>query len=204
MNHSQPAANGLAPRRAPAATLRVFYALWPDAAVLDALAGLTREVAAQTQGRAPPASNLHLTLAFVGDVAPEHLAALQAIGAAAAAGVSPFTLTLDRTGSFRGTGIAWLGAAAVPASLDVLARSLAEALAAEGYASDRRPFSPHVTLARRCRRPSDVALATPLRWNVDRLVLNASELRPGAPAYRELASWALGAPLATRQATGTV
>ncbi len=192
MNHPKGAADRLAPRTRGAGTLRVFYALWPDAAARDALALLTRDAATRTQGRAAPAANLHLTLAFVGDVAPDRGTDLCAIGATVAANVLPFTLTLDRTGTFRGTGITWLGASETPPHLEQLASDLTEALAAHGFAVERRAFSPHVTLARRCRTPGDVGLAAPVAWAANRLALNASDLRSGAPTYRELASWPLG------------
>jgi len=48
--------------------VRVFFALWPAATARDALAGLAHDVAARVQGRAPPDENLHMTLAFVGDI----------------------------------------------------------------------------------------------------------------------------------------
>jgi 2'-5' RNA ligase len=57
---------------------------------------------------------------------------------------------------------------------------------------DPRPFHTHVTLARRCRKRVDVSMAAPIAWPVERLVLNASELAPDGPRYRELAGWTLG------------
>jgi 2'-5' RNA ligase len=59
---------------------RMFFALWPDAAARAALAGLAAEVVRGGGGRAPAAANLHLTLAFVGAVAPERREALHAAG----------------------------------------------------------------------------------------------------------------------------
>jgi len=194
----RPPANPPAPERATAANvLRVFFALWPDAAARETLARLARGVAAQAAGRAPAPANLHLTLAFVGDVAPERIAALRTIGAAVAANVPPITLVLDRVGTFRGTGIVWLGASRVPAALERLAADLAAALATDGFPIDARAFRPHVTLARRCRRPGEVALAARVAWAAMRLVLNESNLRSGAPSYRLISSWPLGALTAT-------
>jgi 2'-5' RNA ligase len=96
MPHPESAANPLVPARA----IRVFFALWPDADARDRLAGAARDVAARTKGRAPPAANLHVTLAFIGDVAPERIGPLCAIGASVAASTAPFVLTLDSTGTF--------------------------------------------------------------------------------------------------------
>jgi 2'-5' RNA ligase len=176
----------------PFSRLRVFFALWPDAHARDRLAALAGEVAARTRGRAPPAENLHVTLAFIGEVPAERVGGLSAIGASIAAGAAPFVLTLDCTGTFRGTGITWAGATGVPTALAELARKLFDALSTQDFAVERRAFSPHVTLARRCKTPDVGTLAAPIGWTVTRLALEASETLSGAPRYRDLATWPLG------------
>jgi 2'-5' RNA ligase len=175
-----------------AAPLRTFFALWPDPAARDALAALARDTAVRLQGRAPAAGNLHVTLAFVGDVAAPRLPVLRAVGLAAASGARAFTLTLDRIGAFRGTGIAWAGASTAPAELERLVASLASALADAGFPTERRAFRPHVTLARHCLVSVSAALEAPVAWSVARVALNASETLPGGPRYRELAAWPFG------------
>jgi 2'-5' RNA ligase len=171
--------------------LRVFFAVWPDAAAGDALAKRASEVAAEAGGRAPAIENLHLTLAFVGEVAVDRVAALSAAGVAATAGVPAFELSLDRVGAFRGAGIAWAGASSVPAALAQLVAQLNDALMAQGFPTDPRPFQAHVTLARRCRRAPAAVHAAPIMWTVDGMTLNASELASGGSRYRELATWPL-------------
>lgn len=172
--------------------IRVFFAVWPDAAARDALAQLAGGVAARTHGRALAPSNLHVTVAFVGDVARERVADLLAIGAELAPDIPSFDLTLDSVGTFRGTGIAWAGPSTTPAVLRLLAQRLAGGLEARGFAVELRAFHPHVTLARRCRAPKDASIATPVSFGVTRVVLNASESAGGRVRYRELAGWALG------------
>jgi 2'-5' RNA ligase len=181
---------------APDVAVRTFFALWPDAAARAVLARLAHELAVQAGGKAPAAANVHLTLAFLGEVAPSRVPNLLAMGAAAAATVPPFRLVLDRIGTFRGSGIAWAGASAVPAEMTRLVSWLATALAAGGFVLDPRPFHAHVTLARRCRKRVDVQMAMPIEWPVGRLVLNASELSSDGPRYREIGTWVLGRPIA--------
>jgi 2'-5' RNA ligase len=135
---------------------------------------------------------VHLTLAFLGDVAVTRATVLSTIGLAAASTVPPFTLTLDRTGTFRGSGIAWVGASATPRELGELAQQLRDALTTEGFALEQRVFHPHVTLARRCRTPVKTPIAAPIPWAVTRIVLNVSEPGSDGSRYRELASWPLG------------
>jgi 2'-5' RNA ligase len=178
--------------------LRVFFALWPDAGARDALSALARDTAAQARGRAPSAGNLHLTLAFLGDVAAERIGVLHALGPAVAAAVPPFTLTLDRVGAFGDGGIAWAGASAPPRDLERLVQSLTGALARDGFPTERRAFHPHVTLARHCRHPSGSGTIVSIAWRVERITLNASERAPGGPRYRELGAWPLGSHEADR------
>jgi 2'-5' RNA ligase len=170
----------------------------PDAGARAALAALARDVAQAVRGRPPPAENLHLTLAFLGQVNAERRAALAAIGAAAAAAAPPFLLTLDRVGAFRGAGIAWAGADRAPPELLQLVAALNDGLAAAGLPVERRPFHPHVTLARRGTRAPEGIAPAPLSWRVDRLVLMASDTLPAGPRYREVDAWPLaGMPAAS-------
>jgi RNA 2',3'-cyclic 3'-phosphodiesterase len=175
-----------------AAPLRVFFAVWPDAPAAAALGVLAGELARRMSGRAPPAANLHLTIAFVGAIPAERVPALQEIGRDAAARAGRFALALDRVGTFRDGGIVWAGATSVPPEITRLAQALSEGLAAAGFAVDPRPFHPHVTLARRCRRAAELAISPPIAWTVTRLVLNVSSLSSSAPRYEDRDGWRLG------------
>jgi RNA 2',3'-cyclic 3'-phosphodiesterase len=177
--------------RAKAATpLRVFFALWPDEVAGERITALARDVVRRAGCRALRPENIHLTIAFVGDVTADRIAALEAIGAAAARESAPFVLLLDRLGAFRSTGIAWLGTDVPPLPLVHLVDTLRQGLAADRFPVEQRSYRAHVTLARRC---SSVAAATivPVVWPVERLTLMASELHPAGSRYRELAAWAL-------------
>jgi 2'-5' RNA ligase len=180
-------------------TLRVFFALWPDPDVRDRLAELARATSDRANGRAPPPANLHMTLAFVGEVPLVSVATLRSIGRAAAATVPPFALDLDRVGAFHRQGIAWAGASSPPAALVRLVAELGKGLAAQGFRLEDRAFHAHVTMARRCRtRASDPmrdgeTLAAPIAWNVTRMTLAASEMTFGPPRYREVDGWPLAA-----------
>jgi 2'-5' RNA ligase len=171
--------------------LRVFFASWPDAEARDAIAARARDLERQSRGRAPAPENLHLTLAFVGDVVPKRVQALQDVGAVVARSVEASVLVLDRLGAFRAAEIAWLGASAVPAELGRLALDLSEALAAAGFPTEPRPFLPHITLLRRCARPPAAAAVAAVEWRVDRMTLTASVPGRTMPAYRDLAVWPL-------------
>ena len=95
--------------------------------------------------------NLHVTVAFVGDVASVRLFALREAGSDAARASRAFELTLDRIGG-AAHGIAWLAPNAAPAELHELRDALVERLDEAGFPTERRAFRPHVTLARNCPR----------------------------------------------------
>ena len=188
------AARGAPPT--PRDTSRVFFALWPDAAVRRALETLARDCVAQTDGRAPDAANLHLTLAFIGEVSASRVDTLREIGRNAAAAAQPFALTLDRVGAFHKQEIAWVGASRIDAALQALADGLSQQSIAAGFDLERRPFHPHVTLARRARtRALDSmrggALAGPIVWNVSTLTLAASTHAQGVLRYDAVDAWPL-------------
>jgi 2'-5' RNA ligase len=172
--------------------LRLFFALWPDAAAGEGLLRLARDTQAVAGGRATAPQSLHVTLAFLGNVSAERLPALAAAAAAVAGTAKPFALTLDRGGGARTRGgVAWIEASAAPEALLQLHAQLGAGLADLGFAPDTRRFRPHVTLARNVVQAAAPACA-PVRWEVTELVLNASEPAPGGSRYTTLGAWPLG------------
>ena len=156
---------------------RLFFALWPDAGARARLEPLAVELAAAAGGKPVPIAKVHLTLAFLGEVDAERVAA--AVEAARGVRRTRFAFALDRAGSFRGARVAWAGCAAVPEALAALAASLGERLAAAGFALEDRPYAPHATLARRIARAVPAAPIAPIAWPVDGFSLVRSEAGTG-------------------------
>lgn len=168
--------------------VRLFFALWPDEAVRAALADRARAARASAPGRPVPDANLHLTLAFLGQVEAARLEPLTA--AVGALSLPAFELTIDRRGWWKRSGVLWLGPSAPPAALNRLVKSLWAALAPLGFWPDFRDFRPHVTVARRCRRGVAGEIA-PIRWPVDAFQLMMSVTSRKGAAYRVHAAWPL-------------
>ena len=140
---------------------------------------------------------LHITLAFLGQVADERLADASAAAAIAGAGKSPFRIILDRAGRFPASGpprALWLGVGAGADDLARLAADLARELRARAFALEDRPFRPHLTLARvrteatpaeaRAVAAAVGALAVPrLELRVDQVAVVESHLSPRGPRY---------------------
>src|ERR1700693_2974028 len=174
------------------ATQRLFFALWPDAFTVDALATLAQQVAAESGGRPTAPGNVHVTLAFLGDQ-PRRIARELSAAAAKISGPA-FDLVLDRVDSGPKSAIAWVGAQSVPQPLVELHQAIARSLLVSGLEPDERPFAVHVTLARRISAVVRRPLAPPLVWHVTAFTLVASEPDATGARYRVLSSW----PLAQR------
>jgi 2'-5' RNA ligase len=154
----------------PEPTLRLFLALWPDD---DTRAKLLVWQQAQTWpagARLTPASNLHLTLHFLGQVPEARLPALQQ---ALPAPGGPVTLTLDRVDVWP-NGVAVLRPETTPPALLALHARLGDTLTQMGLPLESRPYQPHVTLARRAKGLIPQA-APPLHWSARRYALVHSD-----------------------------
>lgn len=171
---------------------RLFFALWPDAGVAAELARLAAQAQQHWGGRSVPREALHLTLAFLGAVAPAQLAVLEDLGRDLVA--AAFMLQLDRLAWHRRQGIVWVAPTDMPPALAALAEALQRRLAAAGFDTERRPFAAHVTLLRHARQGDAARVpAAPLDWAVQEFVLAESALHPGGARYRIRARWTLGA-----------
>lgn len=171
--------------------LRLFFALWPDDVLRDALAGTAAALQADCGGRPPPADNLHLTLAFLGDVHGSRLQQLHPLAAAAAAAEEPFEMVLDRIGWWPRQHLVWAGAQTAVPQLQSITGSLAAGLRAAGFRTEEHPFLPHVTLLRSARQAPPRASCSLPPWRVSRIVLLVSERGSRGPRYRSLGEWPL-------------
>ncbi|HEX4954258.1 MAG TPA: RNA 2',3'-cyclic phosphodiesterase [Thermoanaerobaculia bacterium] len=174
--------------------------------VREAVAAFARTEAARSpRARWVRPEGMHLTLAFLGEVAPARLPFLIATLAEVCARHPPFPLRVEGAGAFppRGPSRAlWLGCPA-GAALAPFQRAVAEqAAAAVGLTPEARPFHPHLTLARTpepWRRDAVERLVAAAAgrsfgepFEVTEGVLMESELAPGGSRYRALERFALG------------
>jgi 2'-5' RNA ligase len=173
--------------------LRVFFAIWPDDSARERIAAIATNVARDCAGRAVPASNLHVTIAFIGSVVPDRLALLREAGSEATLGVDAFELAFERFGGAHKGELAWIAVRETPRPLRVLHANLDAALSARGFAVEQREFRPHLTIVRRCARR--LARADPIEIvsPITSLTLMSSSTQAGGSEYRELAQWPLGA-----------
>lgn len=94
---------------------------------------------------------IHLTLKFLGDIVTESVGPISQAMSRCAALIPPFDIYLSELGAFpnlKAPRVIWIGLGGALDALLGLQVSLAEELECLGYARERRPFSPHLTLGR--------------------------------------------------------
>lgn len=171
------------------ATLRVFFALWPDSALQTGLHRLASSLRANCGGRVMRPETIHLTLAFIGALPVNRLEQLYAV--AAQVDSPAFNWQIDQVAYWRRNQILWAGTSQPPEALACLARRLHAALNGAGLAfDDSKPFAPHITLLRKahCEQPLQPPQA--LHWQVREFVLVQSETTEDT-RYRVMRRWPL-------------
>ena len=181
--------------------MRLFFALELPSDVQKALGRL--RLAEGGEYRWVDPSLLHVTLAFLGQQPEERLETLEQVGRIAAGASQAGDLRLGQGGSFgprREPRVLWIGLDGDVAALLALQSRLAKELRAAGCDLEDRPFSPHITLA---RRRDGARPAGPPDWppapvtarpafKMDHLTLVESRLSPRGPTYKPLLEFPLG------------
>lgn len=176
-------------RKGAVATQRLFFALWPDSALQQQLAQTALALLPGADVRRVPSENLHSTLVFLGNVDPAQRLCLE--DAANLVRAQRFTLTLNRFGYFRRPQVAWLGCTTIPAPLRALVAELSLGAAACGFPPDKRPYEPHLSIARHLRSDPGRLAVIPISWDVEHFVLMESVSDANGVRYSPLRFWPL-------------
>jgi 2'-5' RNA ligase len=173
---------------------RLFFALWPDDSVraqVTARAARAIEAAAKDGGKIVVPANYHVTLAFLGAVSSSSVA--DVVAAAAWVRFLPFELSLERTGYWPRSLVAWLAPAATPAPLEALVDDLWHKLIDIGLHRKSLRYQPHLTLNRKARGGIRMALDAPVNWPVASFALVESVTAETGPVYTVLEEFVAGA-----------
>ena len=186
-------------------TLRAFIALQiPQAARLvlaEAIQSLGDGISTGMRWVDP--SGIHLTLKFLGDVEPGQVDHILAAIRTSAGSVTPFCINLTGLGIFpneKKPRVVWAGIQGDLDSLGELQGRIERASWGLGFAREKWPFSPHLTLGRVKDQISDaerrqvgavahsLSLSTDEPWTVDAVHLIRSQLNPSGAIYSTLGS----------------
>lgn len=173
--------------------MRLFFALVPDPGAATAI-GAWRDRHLPGQSRPVPLGNLHITLAFLGEVGEFRLERLceSVDGLSTAPGPAPLSLHIDQLGYWPKPGVCWIGPREWPHSLEDLARRLGEVGVEHGCKRQRGRYTPHITLLRGCRAPPPAPLQPPaFELSFDSFCLFQSRQGKRGVHYEPLADWAL-------------
>ncbi len=171
----------------PPARQRLFVALWPTAAVVESIEQLRARL--PPLGRRVPSANMHLTVKFLGDVFDCRVS--ECVRALAAMRSSAFEIRLDCLGSWRRSGILWLGSSEDGPGPADLARRIDECLEPLGFACERRAFRTHLTLARKFFSRAPKLNFESIQWRIDRFALVRSQLDSRGARYATIGDWPL-------------
>jgi len=141
---------------------------------------------------------IHLTLKFLGNVAPESIEGIKSALARTSSHTAPIRIEPAGCGAFptiKSPRVIWVGLRGQIGPLAELVRRVETALAPLGFEPEGRPFKPHLTLGRvKGRRGlqalKDILLAhldfTAEPFDAAEVVLYKSELRPDGARYTPL------------------
>jgi 2'-5' RNA ligase len=178
--------------------IRAFIAVEIDPQVIDKISAAINQLKSRVSGvRWVNATNIHLTLKFLGDVEETQI---NQIGAALEAQLHPFprfTINAKGLGVFpdlRRPRILWVGLTGI--QLASLVSRLESALEPLGFAPEKRSFTPHLSIGRwrqtdRASKTLGQALES---WkdyqfgatNVDEVILFHSKLNPEGAIHTKL------------------
>jgi RNA 2',3'-cyclic 3'-phosphodiesterase len=148
-------------------------------------------------------SNIHLTLKFLGAVEATRIQNVARAVQRAVAGINEFEIEVGGAGCFpspRNPRVLWIGFSEVPDALRQLYSNLEDELDREGFAREKRRFSPHLTIAR-LRGPKNATQLAELliesgftaeRFTASEVIVMRSDLKPTGSIYTPRAVIKLG------------
>jgi 2'-5' RNA ligase len=164
-------------------TQRLFFALWPDQVVREALRQQYDEVDdIAGLGRRVAQSNLHITLHYLGNTTVAQKTCF--IRQARRVVMQPFVLQLNRLGFFPRASVSWIAPREVPVALKNLHHNLAAEITQCRFNIEKCVYHPHVTMARKLRLSRAPIALRKVLWRVDDFVLAQSVSTPGGVEYR--------------------
>lgn len=188
--------------------LRLFVAIELPREVRAALKDLEQELQ-QRPGlsalRWVRLEGIHITLKFLGERPADHRPPIDTAVQRAVEGIPPFDLRLGRLGTFGGSAprVLWVDVEGDIETLKRLQSQVERELRPLGFPTEKRDYSPHLTLARiqpeRSRsvaQPLQAAIAQTAApaavIPVREIVLMKSDLRPTGAVYTRLLAASLG------------
>jgi 2'-5' RNA ligase len=176
-------------------TVRTFICIEMPASISERIGNLQTElkaIDAQVSWTRP--SNIHLTLKFLGAVEATRIQNVARAVQRAVAGINKFEIEISGAGCFpspRSPRVLWIGLSDVPDELKQLYANLEDELSRQGFAREKRKFSPHLTIGRLRAAKNAAQLAellvesgfTAERFTASEVIVMRSDLKPTGSIY---------------------
>jgi 2'-5' RNA ligase len=179
--------------------IRSFIAFEMPAKLIDRLKNLQEALRAQgLKMRWVRPENIHLTLKFLGDISSDQIEGLTGAIKSTASGQHAVALCAEGLGVFptlKSARVLWVGLTGDSDTLNLLHKDLEHRLEDMGFERGRRSFKAHLTLAGARRKVPYQTLFSALeslkgfkteRFELNKLILFKSELKPAGPVYTPL------------------
>lgn len=166
--------------------MRLFMAIQFDNKIIDSLIGFQEKLRGQgVRGNYTKRENLHITLAFIGDYGNQD----DVLDAMEQVEFKPLEISLDGVGHFGD--LFWVGITDNPELVGYVKR-LRHALSENGLPYDKKKFSPHITLIRKCNYKGwqQIPVTEPPKGSMraSRISLMKSERGRNGMVYTEIGS----------------
>ncbi len=147
---------------------------------------------------------IHLTLKFFGNIEESQIDSIMSSIEEPVRGTQPFQIRVRGTGAFpnpKNPRVLWIGLTEGKETLGHLQKELESSLEKLGFQPEDRPFSPHLTLGRVKSGRGKGALTAKIEkyreeefgeFQVERVILFKSDLKPSGPIYTALREATLG------------
>lgn len=142
------------------AVIRAFIAIDLPPEVLQCLDDVSQQLREKLIGapvRWVPVENIHLSLKFLGDVSESNIDMLTDFLQSIVSNGKQFEISVGGLGAYpkpHRPRVIWVGVEAPP-DLMITQRSVESEISRLGYARERRPFNPHLTLGRVSRHSTN-------------------------------------------------
>ncbi len=180
-------------------TLRTFIAVELPNDIHDSLQKLQNNLKdSMPDVRWTKYGNIHLTLKFLGDIESSKVDKISVSIQNVANEFLPFTVSLARIGAFpnsRKPSIIWVGIEEGSGEIVQIANRIESSMEKLGFAKEKRPFRPHLTIGRirELKHPSIMAKSLENneigeigRFRVEKLSFIKSQLDPSGSIYTTL------------------
>ena len=164
---------------------RLFFALWPNNETRGQIDKFNQTIKSEDLKKVQR-DNLHVTLVFLGNVDNKSEVILRQN--VESISIQPFELQFDQLNFWQKPRILCLATQQYDTQLSILVNALKKAAEQCSIKTEKRPYQPHITLARKARTKIEVK-APRIKWQAQSFCLVESCSTTNGVHYQVLQNW---------------